>query len=247
MKQHILLGAFALVLGSLVAAQAGTKDDVISAAKKLAEKGNYSWKSTVENAGGSGGGGARGGGPTEGKIDKGGLICLAMTRGENTIEAFKKGDKGAIKTQEGWQSLAEATASAGTGGGGQPGGGGRFLGRMIETYKAPAAQAEEVAGKTKELKKDGDAYVGELTEEGAKSLLSLGGRGGNNAPEISGAKGSVKFWAKDGVLSKYEIKVQGSMTVNGNAREVDRTTTVDIKDVGSTKITVPEEAAKKLS
>ena len=75
----------------------------------------------------------------------------------------------------------------------------------------------------------------------------FGGRGGANAPEISGAKGSVKFWVKDGLLSKYEIKVQGKVTVNGNDREVDRTTKIEIKDIGSTKIEVPEDAKKKLS
>ena len=75
----------------------------------------------------------------------------------------------------------------------------------------------------------------------------LGGRGGGNGPEISGAKGSVKFWVKDGMLSKYEIKVQGKVSFNGNDRDVDRTTTVEIKDSGSTKIQLPEDAKKKLS
>jgi hypothetical protein len=37
------------------------------------------------------------------------------------------------------------------------------------------------------------------------------------------------------------------MSFNGNDMDVDRTTTVEIKDVGTTKITVPEEASKKLS
>src|SRR5439155_13884138 len=97
-------------------------------------------------------------------------------------------------------------------------------------------------------KKDGDAYSGDLTEDGAKSLLTFGGRGGGgNAPEISGAKGAVKFWVKDGVLSKYEFKVQGKVSFNGNDRDIDRTTTVEIKDVGTTKVNVPEEAKKKLS
>jgi hypothetical protein len=40
--------------------------------------------------------------------------------------------------------------------------------------------------------------------------------------------------------------VQGSVSWNGNDREVDRTTTVEIKDVGTTKIEVPEDAKKKL-
>jgi hypothetical protein len=41
--------------------------------------------------------------------------------------------------------------------------------------------------------------------------------------------------------------VQGSMTFNDNDVEIDRTTTVEIKDAGKTEVKVPEEALKKLS
>lgn len=64
---------------------------------------------------------------------------------------------------------------------------------------------------------------------------------------VSGAKSSVKFWIKDGVLAKYELKVKGKVSFNGNDREVDRTTTVEIKDIGTTKVAVPEDAKKKMS
>jgi hypothetical protein len=244
MKRNILLGAVLMCATSLVAADAAS--DVKAAAKKLSEKGNYSWKSNLESAGGGGGGGGgnRGGGPTEGKTDAG-TIQLSMTRGENTTEAFVKGEKGAIKTQEGWQSLSEAAEAAGGGGGG--GRGGAFLARSLQGYKAPAAQAEELAGKATGLKKDGDAYAGELPAEAVKGLLSFGRRAGGDAPEVSGAKGNVKFWLKDGALSKYQFNVKGTMSFNGNDREIDRTTTVEIKDVGTTKLTVPDEAKKKLS
>jgi hypothetical protein len=60
---------------------------------------------------------------------------------------------------------------------------------------------------------------------------------------VTDASGAVKFWLKDGLISKYEFKVKG--TINGNARE--RTTTVEIKDVGTTKLEVPKGAKKKLS
>ena len=100
----------------------------------------------------------------------------------------------------------------------------------------------------KDLKKDGDAYSSELTEEGAKALLTFRPRGGGGeGPTASEAKGSIKFWLKEGVLSKYEFKVTGKVNFNGNDRDVDRTTTVEIKDVGTTKVEVPEEAKKKLN
>jgi hypothetical protein len=235
MKQQVLFGTLALLVGSLMAANAAPKDDVSAAAKKLADKDNYSWKQKTENAGGGG----FGGGASEGKVEKDGYLWVSMTMRDNTIEAVKKGDKGAIKTEDGWKSISEATS-------GDPGPA-TFLARRLQTFKAPAAQVEDLAGKVKELKQEDGVYSGELTEEGAKSQLMFGGRGGANGPEVSGAKGAAKFWVKDGLLSKYEVKVQGKVSFNGNDRDVDRTTTVEIKDIGSTKVQVPDEAKKKLS
>ena len=231
MKTNILISTLAFVASSLMAAD--PKDAVVGAAKKLAEADNYSWKQTTENAGGGG----FGAGASEGKTQKGGYTWVSMTMRDNTIEAVKKGEKGAIKTEEGWRSLTDASS-------GDPGPS-TFIARRVQNLKAPASQAEELAGKVKDLKQDGDAYGGDLTEEGAKSLLTFGGRGGNG-PEVSGAKGSAKFWVKDGMLTKYQTKVKGNVSFNGNDRDVDRTTTVDIKEVGSTKITVPDAAQKKL-
>jgi hypothetical protein len=224
----------ALLAGSLLAANAAPKDELTAAAKKLADKDNYAWKQTTENAGGGG----FGGGTSEGKTEKDGYLWLSMTMRDNTIEAVKKGEKGAIKTQDGWQSISEATS-------GDPGPA-TFIARRVQSFKAPAAQVQDLVDKVKELKQDGDAYSGDLTEDGAKTQLMFGGRGGGNGPEISGAKGSVKFWVKDGLLSKYEIKVKGTVSFNGNDRDVDRTTTTVIKDVGTTKITVADEVKKIL-
>ena len=77
--------------------------------------------------------------------------------------------------------------------------------------------------------------------------MSFRRRAGAEAPEIKNAKGTAKFWVKDCVLSKYEYKVTGSMNFNGNDVDMDRTTTTEIKDVGTTKVVVPEAAKKKLS
>lgn len=233
MKRNLLIGSLALLAGSLLAEN--PKETVTSAAKKLAETDNYSWKQTIENAGGGG----FGAGTSEGKTQKGGYTWLSVTMRDNTIEAVKKGEKGAIKGPDGWRSLEEAR--------GGDRGPATFMARRIQNFKAPAAQAEELAGKVQDLKQDGDSYDGELPEEAAKSLLMFGGRrGGGNGPEISGAKASVKFWVKDGLLTKYETKVKGSISFNGNDRDIDRTTVIEIKDVGSTKIAVPEEAEKKM-
>ena len=245
MKRVILFGTMSLVAGSLLGADSNPKDDLSAAAKQLGEKSSYSWKTTVatEGGGGGGGGGRFRPGPTEGKTEKEGATYLSMTRGDNTIEAVLKGSKGALKMGEDWKSLAEATADDG----GQPGPG-RFVGRMLQNFKAPAVEAAELAGKVKDLKVEDGVYSGDLTDAGAKQLLvPFRARGGGDGPEVSGAKGTAKFWVKDGLLSKFEYHVQGTVSFNGNDRDVKRTTTTEIKDVGTTKVSVPDEAAKKLS
>jgi len=219
-----------LLAGSLFAADA--KDDVKAAAKKLADGGNYSWKSTVELAGGG-----PFGGPTEGKRDKDGCVMLSLSMRDTTTEAVLKGDKAAVKVDGAWKTLAEVVADEQ--------GPGRFLGRRLQNYKAPAAEVEEIVAKSGELKADAGVIAGNLTEDGAKALLSMGSRAGGTPP--ANAKGSVKFWLKDGALVKYEVKVQGTVSFGGNDRDIDRTTTVEIKDVGTTKLDVPEDAKKKLS
>ncbi|HIG30580.1 MAG TPA: hypothetical protein EYQ50_23395 [Verrucomicrobiales bacterium] len=73
------------------------------------------------------------------------------------------------------------------------------------------------------------------------------GGGGGGGPEVSNPQGSVKFWIKEGVLTKYQYSVQGSISFNGNDRDVDRTTTVEISNIGSTQIEIPTAAKNKLS
>jgi hypothetical protein len=233
--QSVLLCAAALFANSILAADSGPKDDVLKAAKALAEKGNYSWKSTVTVPPDA----QFRPGPTEGKTDKDGGTYVTMSGNNRTTEAAMKGKKTLIKTEEnGWQTLDEMENAEGFG---------RFLAARMRGFKAPAEQAEEIVKDVKDLKKEGDAYSGDLTEEGAKNLMRFRRGGNGDGPQISGAKGSAKFWVKDGVLSKYEFKVKGSMNFNGNDIDMDRTTTTEIKDVGTTKVSIPEGAQKKLS
>jgi hypothetical protein len=117
----------------------------------------------------------------------------------------------------------------------------------MRNYKHPAVQLEEMLNGTKELKQADGAYAGDLTEDGAKQFLTMGRRAGSQAPEPKGAKGSLKVWLKDGSLAKYEYNVQGKiMGRNDQEMEINRTTVVEIKDVGATNVQVPDEAKKKM-
>jgi hypothetical protein len=234
MKRNILFGTMILLASSLFAADSNPMGEVRAAIGALGGRSNYSWKVTVESPNG----GVRFNGPMDGKTDRSGYTCLAMTRDDTTIEAVLKGIKGAVKTPEnGWQSLAEF---------GQSGGGrNRFLASQLEDYLHPAGQAIILGGSAVELKKDGDAYAGGLTENGANILLASGWpTTHDNAVTVTNSKGTVKFWVKDGLLLKYEYHVQGAVNFNGKAQNVDQTTTVVIKDVDTTKVEVPDEAKK---
>jgi hypothetical protein len=201
--------------------------------------------------GGPGGGGP--GGPGGGGPGAGGSAPQATTN-----EAVVLGEKGAIKTATNWQSFAEASAPPPDegDGGGFPG----FNPNMMavnnaRNVKAPAVEAKELLGLVTTVTVADGVYSGALTEAGAKARLTPapggfggpGGPGGDDGPDITGAKGSVKFWIKDGTLTRYEYNVKGSMDMMGNPIDIDRTTGVDIKDVGTTKVVVPDDAKKKMS
>jgi hypothetical protein len=229
--------AMLVLLGSTTALWADAKDDVQDAAKKLAESANYSWTTSMESGQFSS--------SVSGKTEKDGFTSLSMTFGDNTSEAVIKGSKAAIKTDDGWKSAEDAAQQSG---GGQPNPV-MFVARMVQTFKTPAAIAEEYAGKTTDLQKTDDGYSGQLTEEAAKELLSFRRRNAaatTQPSQAKNAKASVKFWVKDGVLSKMQYQVTGTVTFNDQDRDIDRTTTVEIKDVGSTKVDAPDEAKAKL-
>ncbi len=236
MKRNLMCAAMVLVAGSIIAAD--SKDDINNAVGKLAAADNYSWKTTVTIPNGGGGGRFRPG-PTVGKTQKDGLTLVSFTMGDNTMDTVVQGAKGAIKTEDGWLSLDEASK--------EDQGPARFMARRLQNFKAPVAEVQNLLSKTQELTKSDDAYSADLTADGAKSLLTFGGRRGGNGPAITGAKGSVKFWVTDGVITKYQTKVQGTITRNGEDVDIDRTSTTEIKEVGTTKVEPTDDAKKKLS
>lgn len=237
-KFTTVLTTLSLLAGAATLSAADAKEELTKAAKALGEKANYTWKTTVEVPEDA----QFKPGPTDGKVEKGGFMVVAASGFQGNINhTVKKGDKIALTNRDGgWDSLADIEANTE--------GFGRFRATAARDLKAPAEQVADILADVKELKKDGDVYSGEFTEEGAKNNMRFGGRrgGGQGGPEISGAKGSVKFWVKDGLLAKIEIKVDGSMDFNGNSMQLARTSTTEIKDVGTTKVEVPEGAKAKL-
>jgi len=262
MIRTVFCSTLALVAGSAVVCYADAKGDAEAAADKLASGGNYSWKTTVESAGGQGQGQGRGGGfgggNAEGKT-AGGVTATTFQIGDNSRTIYRKGDKTVMQNQDGeWQTGEEMAAARGNGQGqgrGRGRGGAGGAGAAL-----PAETVKDMISKTKSLTMADGVYSGDLTEDAAKAAMTgggrggRGGRGGNNAggaggggPQVSDAKATIKVWVKDGTISKYTSHVTGKTTNrNGDEINVDRTTTTEFSNVGSTKVDVPADAAKKL-
>jgi major membrane immunogen (membrane-anchored lipoprotein) len=236
MKKNLLLTMVMLAASSLLAADASSKDEVIGAATALGNQPNYSWHSTIEN----GNNGARRG-PTDGKTEKDGYTTVSIMANDATIQLAFHGTNGAIKTADtDWQSVQEASQAEGGGFNFAV-----FMARIAQNFQAPAVEVADLASHTQSLTAGTNGISGDLTEEGAKSLL-LFRRGGTGGATASNAKGSVTFWITDGKLVKYQMHITGTINYNSNDRDVDRTTTTEIKDVGTTKVEVPDDAKKKL-
>ena len=236
MKKTFVIGLLSLMAGWLSAADSGPKGKLIAAAKQLGDKGNYSWSTTTKEADGSAGRI----GPIDGKMEASKLMFLSLTPGGIPVEVYIKGEKGTARALEGWQTLDEIAQTGGTA---------AAIVRYLKAYKAPAAQSAELAGKLKTVKEADGALTGDLNDEAIKEMLLMGTRQreGQEPPKTSETKGTAKFWVQAGALTKYEINVQGKITAGERITDINRTMTVEIKDLGTTKIEVPEEAKPKLS
>jgi len=118
---------------------------------------------------------------------------------------------------------------------------------LQKTLCRPHEELAIIVAGANDLKIDGDIVSGTLNDTAAKLLLVHAGQ-----KEITplAAAGTFRFWLKDGVLVKYEVKLEGKLAVkvNGDRHEVEvhQTALTEIKNVGTTKFDVPDDAKKKL-
>ena len=236
MKNTLLIACIGIISTGLFAAESNPKEKLAEASRQLGEKPNYSWSATTKEADGSPGRL----GPIDGKTEKDNLTFLSLTPGGIPVEVYMKGDKGVARALEGWQTFDEIAQTSGTA---------AAIVRFLKSYKTPAAQSAELARNMSELKEADGILSGELKEDAIKEILLMGGRRreGQETPKTTDAKGTVKFWIKNGALNKYEINVQGKVATADRSVDINRTTTVEIKEIGSTKIEAPAEAKEKIS
>jgi hypothetical protein len=123
----------------------------------------------------------------------------------------------------------------------------RWIARVLQSYKAPAAEGAELAAKASNLKREEEAISGILAEDAVRAIVSRwGARPGGGEPQLSDVRGLVKFWIRDGTLAKYEYRVHVVLGLEGRSRTIDRTITVEMDEIGTAKVEAPEVARQKL-
>jgi hypothetical protein len=251
MRTRQILAVIAAITFATTSAWADTKDDVAAAVKKLGDAPNYTFTSTTENQGGFGGGPQ----VTKGQVDKAGYATLSVPLfafggdAPPPLDVVVKGNNTVAKMPTGWKTQAElaaAPAPADAGGGFNFGPEQQAI-FALSNVALPATTAKDATAKLDNLKKENDVISADLPADTAKTLLAFrGGAAGQPAPEVTSPKGSIKLTLKDGAISKLVLHLTGSMDFGGMPFDIDRTTTIELKDVGTTKVTVPEDAKKKL-
>jgi hypothetical protein len=231
MKTILLAVAGALAAVSLMAADTNSTDQLKGAIAKLKAETNYSWtvKTELPTMGFTPS-------PMDGKTEKDGYTIVSQEFNGNTMMAAFKGAKIAVNMEGDWQAYNAA----------EPG-----MAWWLARTKTGADEAADLVGKAKDLKAgEGGVLSGDATEAGAKELLTFGPRGGGNdgPPPPKNAKATMKFWLKDGALTKFESHLSGTVSFGPDQEEqqMEVIRTIEFKDLGKTKVEVPLEAKKKL-
>ena len=236
MKKALLIGFIGLLARTLFAAESSPQDKIINAARQLGDAPNYSWTSSVKEEGDGRSGQSPG---FSGKVNKGGPVCLISMTGTTRSEVYMDGQKGTAKGAVGWQTFDEIA---------QPGGFAAAIVRLLRSQKAPSMECGSLGGKLQKAKEEKGIISGDLKGDVVKQYLEfyIPPYAGQAVPKITDPRGSAKFWIETGMLTKYEISLQCQVTRGDQESEYHRTTTVEIKDVGTTKLEVPEGAKQKL-
>ncbi|HXC99561.1 MAG TPA: hypothetical protein VN048_09480, partial [Verrucomicrobiae bacterium] len=163
-----------LAAGPLFAADTSTTSQVGDAVAKLKSATNYSWTAVIKLPNSP-----FVPGPVQGRTQKGGYSMVTQPFNDNTLEAVFKGDKAAVKSEDGWQSLDEAEGMT------------AMMGGFLTNSGTPADEAGKLLKNVQDLRAgDGGELSGDFTPEGATELLTFRPRGGDPT-QPKNAKGSV--------------------------------------------------------
>ncbi|HUB26562.1 MAG TPA: serpin family protein [Tepidisphaeraceae bacterium] len=255
MCRRLVFGIGMVLTIGAITASASPKEVVAAAIQKLADSGDYAWR-TVD---------ADDAAPPdadfetvvpafsqnpqtqlEGKLQPDGLVAVRVQNGDWIVNCFLENGRMAVQGERGWTSeyqllhgqvfmpgAEEAIAHA-------------------EFLLPPAVELRELLKRIPDLRRDGDAFVGNLPEKAAIEMLEGLKRGQNDGQEwrLAQASASVKFWVTDGALSKYQVHWTFDpyicILAFGSAGP-DFVYTTTIASVGKTTVRLPPTARQLLN
>jgi hypothetical protein len=228
MKTFAILATLALI-GAPAA-----DDDLAAATKKTSELTAYGFKFDVV-----GGKGKARSVAVEGKFQK---DQPAWFKASGT-EVFKKIGQLIYKDGEEWKKYEKVKGAKGEKKRGVD------PSALLEAVKLPHEEIQEFEKNFKEVKKaeqkenDCTVFSGELTEQGASSLGNTGAKGKAQITFTGSAKLSVNA---DGLVVKYSVDLTGKGKRKDRDVELKISRTVELSDIGTAKIEVPEPVKKLL-
>ena len=239
-RRIALLTALVAMVGRAQATPRDAKEDLKAAILKLSQAESYSWTLSTTNSGETADkfGYASG----EGKVERGGVIWL-RTQETPPVEVVVKGAKTAVRLDDGWALEHELSAAGTTR---------RHPNltavRSVKSRARPAAEASDLLKRAKDLSSRVEGYFGsDLTPEDAKELLHKCLRTSGRTADVSSPSGSLAFWVRDGILTKYEVALRGTVTFSApkpSTWSADQVMTVTLSEIGTTKVDVPADVKK---
>lgn len=229
----LTIGLFAVTNASPVFAD--TNNAAVSAAlSKLEAAANYSWAVSVQIPNSQ-----FTPAPVTGSAEKDGYSVVASQDfNGDPVQVVFKGEKIAVKSQDGWQDIGSAD------------GGTAMMGGILVNRGTPAAEAERLLKDAGDLSAGTNGVIsGDLTPAGATDMMTFPARNGNKPPPPKDSKGSVKFWLNaDGTLAKFESHLDGQVAFGPgqDPQDFEIIRTVEIHDAGSTKVVIPDGAIKAI-
>jgi hypothetical protein len=254
--RKFIIPAFAALLTS-ASSHAAPADDLAVAAQRLADAPNYSWTSKEKTL-------RRSISVTtsvQGVTERDGFTVTkkttSATSGPDYVEnTVYWGTQIAYLRNGSWKTAEELQAAAGGRSGVTVVGtgvanSGRGVGAMTVTPQndsqpstgRPAQMVLWILAQVNSVTASGDALVADLSHDYIARVMRGNGRNGPLAVSPR-STGSAKFWIKDGAIAGYQTHIKASYE-DSDVPLAERTTTVEIKNVGSTVVAVPAEAKAK--
>jgi hypothetical protein len=265
------------LVGSVATAFAEPNDRVIIAAMKLSEVPNYSWMSLVDEDSSSHEieGRTTAAGITWMKMPMIPSVGRQLGRETDTqLEAYLAGKTGVlVRVGSDWRMLAElltarepdvatrarpmvrGSANAGNfgiRGGASLGAAAPFLNETRSGESSalglrithPHEELAIVVSSFTSMEAAGEIVTGTLSDIGAALLLV---RADQPDVEPVASTGHFKLWLKNGMVIKYQLNLEGVVSVGHRKKSNVRvTSTTTLKNIGTTDVIVPDEAREKL-